>query len=92
MILTQCRLWGAGTMHAVRLAVAASTSITGRLGGAIEGGMTLRICAGMDGGWMVGHLLGRLLWWHGTLGSRAVGVVGVAGWATQAVVGRGIHG
>ena len=80
-------------MHAVGLRVAASASVTGwLLGGAIEGGMALRICAGMDGWRMVGHLLLLLLWGHGTLGSRGVRVVGVAWGTAQAVVLRLVHG
>lgn len=61
LILAKCRLRGATSMHAVRLGVAASTSasVPGWLAGAIESRMTLGICAGMDGGWMMSHL--RLL-------------------------------
>lgn len=61
LILAKCGLRCASSMHAVRLGVAASASpsVTGWLAGAIESGMTLRICAGVDRGWMVGHL--RLL-------------------------------
>lgn len=92
LILAKCRLRGASSMHAVRLGVAASASIAGWLGGAIEGGMTLRICAGMNRGWMVGHLLLLLWWWHGTLGSRGVGVVGIAWGTAEAAVLRLIHG
>lgn len=97
LILAKCRLRGASSMHAVRLGVAASSSasVTGWLAGAIESGMTLRICAGVDWGWMVGHLRLLLLllwWWHGALGSGGVGVVGIARGTAQAAALRLIHG
>ena len=92
LILAQCRLWGAGAMHAVGLAVAASAcaSIAGWLGSAVEGGMPLGVGAGMDRRWMMGHLL-LLGWWHRTLRSWGVGIVGIARGAAKAVLRR-VHG